>query len=163
MDTLVQAMTLAAVLSSGLIGGVFFAFSSFVMRALARLPAAQGIAAMQSINVTVLCASFLVTFMGTALLSLGALALAIARWGQPGAALLAAGGILYVVGTFLVTGVCNVPLNDALGELEPGDARSVDVWESYVRRWTNWNHVRTAAAVLAAVAFTLAFREGRAG
>jgi hypothetical protein len=32
--------------------GVFFAFSSFVMAALRRLPAAQGIAAMQSIHVT---------------------------------------------------------------------------------------------------------------
>ena len=42
--------TLATTLGCGLNAGVFFAFSTFVMPALKRLPAAQGIAAMQSIN-----------------------------------------------------------------------------------------------------------------
>jgi uncharacterized membrane protein len=38
-------------LSSGLVAGTFFAFSTFVMRALDRLPSAQAIAAMQAVNV----------------------------------------------------------------------------------------------------------------
>src|SRR5258705_6992637 len=46
-------VTFGTALGAGLVAGVFFAFSSFVMAALARLPPAQAIAAMQSINVTV--------------------------------------------------------------------------------------------------------------
>jgi uncharacterized membrane protein len=54
IDHLLFALTLVAALGCGLMAGVFFAFSAFVMKALARLPLAQGIAAMQSINVAVI-------------------------------------------------------------------------------------------------------------
>lgn len=46
-------MTITAALGCGLIAGVFFAFSTFVMKGLARIPTEAGVAAMQSINVTV--------------------------------------------------------------------------------------------------------------
>jgi uncharacterized membrane protein len=59
-------VTLASALGYGLIAGVFFAFSSFVMKALARLSPAQGVAAMQSINVAVINPWFLTVFLGTA-------------------------------------------------------------------------------------------------
>jgi len=59
-------LTLGAALGSGLIAGVFFAFSTFVMPALARLAPAQGVAAMQAINVAVLNRWFLGVFVGTA-------------------------------------------------------------------------------------------------
>jgi len=62
--------TLLAAIGSGLIAGVFFAFSTFVMRALARLPADQAVAAMQSINVTILNPVFFAVCFGTALLSI---------------------------------------------------------------------------------------------
>jgi hypothetical protein len=54
MDCVLFVLTFLAALGSALIGGLFFAFSAFVMRALGRLPPAGGIAAMQSINVAVL-------------------------------------------------------------------------------------------------------------
>ena len=47
-----QAVSIAvavATVGSALIAGVFFAFSTFVITALSRLPAEQGVAAMQSI------------------------------------------------------------------------------------------------------------------
>jgi len=53
-NNLLLALTLLSALGSGLIAGAFFAFSTFVMGALGRLPAAHGIAAMQSINVVVI-------------------------------------------------------------------------------------------------------------
>lgn len=59
MDDLTTVLSILAMLGCGMIGGVFFAFSSFVMRALARLPDAQGLAAMQSINFVVLNWHFL--------------------------------------------------------------------------------------------------------
>jgi len=54
MDQLIAVVGTTALLGSALVGGIFFAFSSFVMKALARVPSAEGIAAMQSINVVVL-------------------------------------------------------------------------------------------------------------
>lgn len=152
---LLQVVALVGVLGAGTIGGVFFAFSSFVMPALGRLPSEQGLAAMQSINVAVLRPSFLAPFLGTALLSLGALVLAGVCWDEPGAEFLAAGGASYLVGTFLVTGLGNVPLNETLESVDPKDARAPAAWERYLRRWTTWNHLRTAAALVAALCFIL--------
>jgi uncharacterized membrane protein len=65
-DGFLFGLTLFAALGCGLVAGVFFAFSTFVMKALARLPAPQGIAAMQSINVIVINPWFMTAFLGTA-------------------------------------------------------------------------------------------------
>ncbi|HET9531010.1 MAG TPA: hypothetical protein VFQ92_11700, partial [Blastocatellia bacterium] len=65
-SSFIFVITIVTALGSGLIAGVFFAFSSFVMRALCRLPTREAIAAMKSINVAVLNAWFLGTFLGTA-------------------------------------------------------------------------------------------------
>ena len=75
MNSIVSLVGIIALLGSALVGGVFFAFSSFVMKALARVPSSQGIAAMQSINVVVINPSFLGAFLGTALLSVGVVVL----------------------------------------------------------------------------------------
>jgi len=70
MSVLTTTSVVMALLGSSLIAGVFFAFSSFLMKALARIPTHQGIAAMQSINVVVINPTFLGTFMGTGVLCL---------------------------------------------------------------------------------------------
>ena len=75
-------LILAAALGAATIGGVFFAFSTFVMRALGQLPPAQGIAAMQRINVVVLNPMFLGTFVGTAVLQGLVALLALGGWGS---------------------------------------------------------------------------------
>ncbi len=155
MDQLVPVVGTTALLGSALVGGIFFAFSSFVMKALARLPSAEGIAAMQSINVVVLNPSFLGVFIGTAVLSVGAIGLALAGWDRPSAVFFLGGAILYLVGTFLVTGLGNVPLNDQLAAVSATDPAARDIWVHYLDRWTLWNHVRTAAAMAAALLYTL--------
>jgi uncharacterized membrane protein len=142
-------VTLLSALGCGVVGGVFFAFSTFVMKALNALPPPQGIAAMKSINVAVLNPLFLGVFLGTAV---GCVALVISSmlgWEKPGAALVLAGGVLYLVGTLLVTIACNVPRNDALAALDPIGAESAQFWTNYIRVWTAWNHVRTIAAIAA--------------
>jgi len=65
MGGLLFALTLLGALGAGLVAGIFFAFSAFVMTALGRLPAPKGIAAMQSINVAVLNPAFFSVFFGT--------------------------------------------------------------------------------------------------
>ena len=71
MSAALQALTLAAALGCGTVGGVFFAFSTFVMPALRRLPEAQGVAAMQSINITAITPLFMTALFGTAVVCLG--------------------------------------------------------------------------------------------
>jgi uncharacterized membrane protein len=150
-------IVLAAV-GAGLIAGTFFAFSTFVMGALQKLPPPQGVAAMQSINIVVINPWFMTVFMGTVLLSaIGAVA-SIVGWQDPGAGWVLAGSAMYVVGTFLVTMVFNVPRNDALASVPAATDEAARLWVTYLSSWTAWNHVRTIAALGAMVAFTIAFR-----
>ena len=155
MSQLTLIVGTTALLGSALVGGVFFTFSSFVMKALARLPSPEGIAAMQSINVVVINRSFLGAFMGTAVLSLMMAGLAFSRWDDPSALFFLGGAIFYFVGTFLVTALGNVPLNDQLASVSVTHPSTQHVWEHYLDRWTMWNHVRTAAAMAAALLYVL--------
>ena len=150
--------TLVAAVGSALIAGSFFAFSTFVMGALGRLPPPQGIAAMQSINVVVINPWFMTAFVGTAVLCAAVAVASLMRWHDPGAAYLLAGAVLYFAGTFLVTMVFNVPKNDAMAKLTPASAEAASQWIAYLSTWTAWNHVRTIAALGAMVSFTIAFR-----
>jgi uncharacterized membrane protein len=150
------ALTLAAALGCGLVAGVFFAFSAFVMRALTRLPPEAGIAAMQSINVVVLGSWFMVAFLGTAAVCTAALVVAVLRWREPGAVQLLAGAVLYLGGSLLVTIRFNVPRNEALAAVSPGDPEAARLWAGYLAGWTAWNHVRTVAALGAAASFGMA-------
>lgn len=150
------ALTLLAALGSGLIAGFFLAFSATVMWALERQPPPAGIAAMQAINVVVLNPIFLGVFFGTAILSLVLDIVALVRWSQSGSGFLLAGSLLYFVGTFLVTLVFNVPLNNRLAAVEPDSAEGRTVWTHYLSAWTAWNHVRTVASLAAAACLILA-------
>jgi uncharacterized membrane protein len=158
-DQFIFALSLLAALGSGLIAGTFFAFSTFVMRALARLPAHEGIAAMQAINVVVINPMFLGVFLGTAALCVAGAVGAALRRGTPGDTYLLSGAALYFIGTFGVTIVCNVPLNNALAKRTPDDPDAPRAWGDYVARWTFWNHGRTAAATAALACFILAMRQ----
>jgi uncharacterized membrane protein len=142
----VFTLTFAAALSSGLVAGVFFAFSSFVMLALSRIHPDQGIAAMQSINVTVITPGFMLALFGTAVIALVLGIGAISRWGQTGPMLILAASTLYLIGCIGVTMGGNVPLNDALAAVQGGSADGATLWARYLQDWTFWNHVRTAAS-----------------
>ena len=139
-------LSLATALGAATVGGVFFGFSSVVMRALAQLPAAQGVAAMQRINTVVINPWFIGVFMGTLLLSVACVVLALLS----SHALQLAAGLLYAMGTFGVTVAFNVPRNNRLARLGADTPEAQAYWPVYVREWTRWNHVRTVAALAAA-------------
>ncbi|TJV04790.1 MAG: DUF1772 domain-containing protein [Mesorhizobium sp.] len=147
-----------AAIGSGVVGGVFFAFSNFVMPALARLPAASGIAAMNSINVTVITPAFMTALFGTGLICLVLIAGAIIGWSQPGSFWLLAGALIYLVGNPIVTMVFNVPLNDALATVDPASSESATLWSRYLDEWVMWNHVRAITAIAAMASFWFAAR-----
>ena len=116
-------LTFVAALGSGLMAGLFFAFSNSVMGALARLPEAEGIAAMNSINVVILNPLFLTVFLGTAAVCVIAAAMALFQWNAAGSVWLLAGSLFYLAGIIVVTMAFNVPLNDALAAVDPASAK----------------------------------------
>ncbi|WP_428977453.1 DUF1772 domain-containing protein [Pseudohoeflea suaedae] len=137
-----------AALGTGLMAGVYFTFSGFVMASLARLPDDRAAAAVNTINDVILRSPFMPLFIGTTLAAAVIAILALSRWNEPGSAILAGGGAIYVVGMFGVTATFNVPLNNRL------ITEAATLWPAYLDTWTNWNHVRTFASLLAAAAFT---------
>lgn len=148
-------LKLLAALGCGLIAGVFFAFSTFVMKALAQQPPAEGIAAMQSINITVINPWFMTAFIGTGIACLILIVTLLFKWQQPGVAYLLVASLLYLVGSLGVTIAFNVPLNDALAVVKPNSPEGAALWANYLKNWTFWNHVRTIASLAAAALFTV--------
>jgi uncharacterized membrane protein len=139
----------------GLIAGVFFAFSTFVMPALARLQPTQGIVAMQSVNITAINPLFMLTLFGTAVDCVFLSIMVLLKWNQASIAYLLVGSLLYLVGTIGVTIAFNAPLNDALAIAKADSADGANLWIRYLTDWTFWNHVRTVAALAAAAVFTI--------
>lgn len=146
----------AGIVGCGVVSGVFFTFSGFVMPALGRLPVPQGVAAMQAINVTAVTPPLMIALFGTAAACLAIIVEAALSWGTPGTALRLFAALLYLVGVVGVTMVCNVPRNNALAMLDPHGARAASYWVTYLREWTAWNSVRSLAAALAAIALLAA-------
>jgi uncharacterized membrane protein len=141
-------------LGCGLVAGVFFAFSTFVMTALAQIKPSQGIIVMQAINITAINPLFMLALLGTAAGCLGVILSVLFDQQQPGVIYLVVGSLVYLVGTVLVTIACNVPLNNALAVVQPESHEGVTLWARYLTAWTWWNHGRTIAALLAAALFT---------
>ena len=157
-DGLLFTLTIVTALGCGLNAGVFFAFSAFVMPALSRLPPAQGIAAMQSINIVAITPVFMGALFGTAALCMLLAIAALIGWGDARAAWLLVGSLLYLVGAIAVTMAFNVPRNNALAAVAPESAEGASLWARYVAEWTAWNHLRAAACLAAAAALTVALR-----
>jgi uncharacterized membrane protein len=157
----IVVLTFAAAIGCGLVAGIFYAFSSFVMPALGRLPSDQGIAAMNSINVTVINPTFFLAFFGTGLLCLLLLAGSFVWWDQMSGKLILAASLLYLVGCIGVTMFFNVPLNNALAAVRPATPEAASLWAHYLDRWTMWNTVRTVAPTISMALFIAALISAR--
>jgi uncharacterized membrane protein len=149
-----NAIRVAAALGAGTAGGVFFAFSTFVMRALDRLPPAQSVAAMQSINRSAPNPLFMACLFGTAAASVALIVHGV-RNGESDAGYLVAGGIVYLAGVVL-TVVYHVPRNDALNLVDPTGPDAAGAWSRYSAPWTAWNHARTLTSLGAATLYCVA-------
>jgi uncharacterized membrane protein len=150
-----RTLTIISAIGSGLVGGVFFAFSTFVMKALGRLPAPAGIAAMQAINLDAPNPLFMLALFGSALTGAAVGVLAIVHWGEPSAPYALAGAVAGLVPA-LLTAVYHVPRNLALDALDPAEPGAADQWARFLVEWTVANHLRTVGGLAAAVLFTLA-------
>lgn len=148
-------LLIVAAIGSGMMAGLFFIFSNTIMTALDRLPDGGGVPAMQRINEVILNPLFFALFFGTGVLGIALLVYFLAHLDQPGALMACIGAVVYLVGSIGVTMVCNVPLNNKLMAVKQ-DARNLTAhWLAYRGPWTQWNHVRTVACLVAAAAFAI--------
>jgi len=142
-----------AILAYAIVGGVFLAFSDFIMRSLANTGGVGGMKAMQVINREVFRWVFMALFLGLVPVSLVIVGVNFSDPSGPASTLIALAGLIYLIGCFGVTIVFNVPMNEALAKMKLTDDMTQDYWtQTYVPRWTFWNTVRmTACAVSAAL------------
>jgi uncharacterized membrane protein len=115
----------------GLMAGVYFAFSTFIMTALGRLDQAAGIAAMHAINVDIVRSLFMPLFLGTTMAGAALVVMGVSRFGEPGAV-------------------------SMIAAVQPSAPEAGVVWVTYLKDWVLWNHVRTVASVGGCACFIVA-------
>lgn len=160
MDTAWSVLTIATAVGAALVAGVLFAFSGFVMRALAELDPAAGVAAMQAINRRAVTPPFMTALFGTAVGCIAVTVGAFVDQGGPHPVWTLVGAAAYLIGVVGLTAGYHVPRNDALARLVPNAAETAPPWRRYVSTWTAANHLREAAGLVSATALLAATPAG---
>ena len=149
MTGLIEFIIVVSISGTGLVTGLLFAFSNFVMRALAELPSDKGMFAMQRINEMIINPVFLLLFLGTPVLCSVIAVYSVLKMSQPGSLLLLVGSLAYLIGPVVITVRFNVPLNNLLAHADVSDCD--EIWPMYQLKWQRWNHVRTYIGVASVV------------
>ncbi|MEJ6402977.1 anthrone oxygenase family protein [Yoonia sp. 2307UL14-13] len=151
MSPAILALFQFSIIAYALVGGVFLAFSDFVMRSLARTGGVGGVEAMQVINREVFRWVFMTLFLGMAAISVFIAIYAVVNLTGGPATIILLGAIIYLLGCFAVTVFCNVPMNAALAGMDLSSDATKDYWSGiYMPRWTMWNTIRTIACIVSA-------------
>jgi uncharacterized membrane protein len=145
-------LVLAGILTA-LVTGLYFGFSVSVNGGLHRLNDIEYVKAVQSINVVIQNPIFLVSFIGPVIL------LPLSTFLQEDAnsmqfALLLASSFLYIAGSFGLTMVGNVPLNQRLAKFDVNKASDDEIAharEGFERPWNRLHTIRTIASIAATV------------
>ena len=154
-----ELLAIVGGVGAGLNAGVFFAFSTFVMAAIGKLPTREGVLVMQEINIEAPRPWFMAVFLGTAAVCMGLAASTFGRLDEMRGISQLVGSGLYLAGVALTVGY-HVPRNDALGRLEPDSEAAARAWSTYLPNWTRWNHVRTLTSLSASVVLILSLLVG---
>lgn len=157
-ERVLYVLTVLAAVGSGVMGGLFFAFSTSVMPALGRVGPTGGIAAMQAVNVVIQNPLFFIAFFGPALLSILLVVAALLGWPVGSPLAIYAGAAFYLIGIMVITIIVNVPMNNALDAVDAASAEGAALWSTYLSNWTGWNHVRAIMGIAACVSYILALR-----
>ncbi len=150
-DSMITLLLTTAAIGAGLMAGVYFAFSSFIMRSLDHMDATCAVDTMNTINEVILRSWFMPLFFGTSLLYLLLAVLALFDWSDPNAPLLLIAGSVYLTGMFTCTILFNVPLNNRLAKASESDIDKIQLWSHYHKYWTRWNHLRTSSSLIASM------------
>ncbi len=147
----------SAILSGGIVAGIFFAFSDFIMKSLATIPPASGIEAMTSINRRVYRSIFIAGIWMVAILSAALIFAGFTQPKSPASYWLIGGGIIYILGVIAVSFIYNIPMNHKLEALGTTNKESDSYWKRYLSKWLLWNHARSASAIASSLCYLIAF------
>lgn len=155
--TALWILALICAVGAGLTGGVMLAFSTLVMGGLRTLTPAAGIKALQQINLSARHLAFMLVLLGTTVICLLSVVVAVVRLGEPGSWWLLAGSVLYLI-AIVITGTFHIPRNNTLAAVDPNAPDADAAWRTFLSGWVPGNHVRAIAATAAAVGFIVAAR-----
>lgn len=154
---------MAAVLCTGLMAGLYAAFSYSVMPGLRRADDRTFVGAFQQINIAIQNPLFFIIFTGPLIFT--TIAVVLEFRADDGTALpwLIAGLLLYAA-TVAITAAVNVPLNNRLDAVgTPGTspdalATLTAARTAFEARWIRWNHARAVLSVAALLVLTWALQ-----
>lgn len=148
-------MLILLVVLTGLMAGIYFAFSAFIMKSLNQLPDLQAAQAMNKINDVIVNTIFLPVFFGSTLWYAGLIVWVVADWQGSHSGLFVLAALIYIVGMFFVTAFGNVPLNNKLKEMARSDYSLVVYWDEYQSTWTQLNHIRSLSCIASCAVLTI--------
>lgn len=137
-------------------GGVFKAFSEFVMKGLLKAAPPSGIESMQQINKSVIRTEFV-----AALFTITVFSIAFAIYGMFAldgtvSLIIITAALIYLCSVFLMTLFGNVPMNNKLEKLDHAAPESIEYWKYYGRAWTRLNHFRSLGSIVTAGLYIIA-------
>ena len=140
-----------AIISFGFIGGVYFAFSFFVMQSLNKISHSEAIRTMTSINSVILKSPFMFLFFLSSFIAFIIFLENLILYkliSNEGFA-----SIVFLIGMFLCTATKNVPLNNKLADFDfdKSSCNPEIEWNYYYKNWIKWNHIRTTSCFLSMV------------
>ncbi|HEX6356239.1 DUF1772 domain-containing protein [Actinophytocola sp.] len=126
--------------------GVYFAYSNSVVPGLDKADPEKAVEAMRKMNVAIINPAFLTIFIGPLITSAATGFLLLGLDENTSAYLTLAAAVVYLVGSHVITGRINIPLNNALENSTSTDWRQR--WADFSPRWRRWNAVRTVTSAV---------------
>lgn len=156
MSAAALAAIAAALLLCSLTAGFLLGFAVVVMPGLGTLDDAAYLRSFQVIDRVIQDGQplFGLVWVGSVIALLAALVLGIPGLPPVDRLLLAAAGLLYLVGVQLPTALINIPLNNQLQRLSIDDLDESTARrerEAFEGRWNRWNAIRTGLAIGASI------------
>ena len=154
MEISIKSISLfSAVLLTGLSAGFFYAWSVSVIPGTIKVADTIYLETMQSINRAILNPAFFLIFLGSLILlvtnTIQQYHAGLTFW------LMLAATLIYLVGTFGVTALGNVPLNDDLDALHLNDLSDDKLAQFRQYYELKWNKLHTIRTVFAVISFLL--------
>ena len=143
-DALLVPLLLAALVTSGLAAGFFYAFACAVMPGLGRTDDRAFVSAMTAINAAVQNPLFALAFVGSGLASAAALVAALAGGAGAATTSAVAGALALAVLQYVVTFGRSIPLNLRLDRSAEGSLP--DARRGFERAWVRANTARVLAS-----------------
>lgn len=141
---------------AAVVGGVFSAFSEFIMSALLKAEPGSGIEAMQHINRDVIKTQFVAGILSIAVFSSLFALYSLAVFEGAALVTLVLASLVYLPSVFFMTLFGNVPMNNRLENLDHNSTQAHAYWKDYGQKWTRLNHIRSIGSLITAGLYLIA-------